>query len=174
MKQLEEFALDDSPVNQAVELVMAQLRTATDKGGIALCEDIDWGNHSLPADLPAIRVFDKIGFDIRSQQHHTQNYLVELRLLFYFHLPPEGTSKKKFHALRNNYIQQVMRSVEAPDADNPGGFEPDLSWWDFENPQTMNQDDDELARRERERFDTPENIHVTSLTLRLSTKYKKP
>lgn len=143
MPQLSQFALTESPINVAMDEIIATLAGAVDNAGNAVLKSVDRGFPILaPAndECPAIRVWEESVVGIRtSSQFYVRQYLVTLSLFVFLYQEVEDANGNPvdFQAQRNRLMKFIIEALQLPSSDgsSPNGLTPHWELWNFEEPE---------------------------------------
>lgn len=132
MAQLLALDLPETPINVAIDAIVAQLRGLVDRAGVPLFNDVDRAGDMLvepPADQPIVC---RLWHDSLSGASGTNNLFlpsweVIVSLYLYFRVPVDDIHQHGFQAHRERFCRHVLTALEHPTL-NAAGLAPTADW----------------------------------------------
>ena len=171
---LDHFQFVASPINTAVDAVIARLEALTDENGLKVFQSVEYGL-DIPTKTihdtatPAVRVWqDSDSSNMEASTFFVGHMESLLSIYVYLYAPPINNTYPDIQKKRTEIVKFLLRGLEYPD-DNSTGFTPANSWW-FKTPQRVEVDHTAPFRRVSSNIDVLPPWYVTRIDLRIEVK----
>jgi hypothetical protein len=143
IQAIQELDIPTSPVNVAIDEIIASLRIVKDLRGVDVYKAVErglteWQAAPKPHQVPCIDVvYADSKHLVPGVRQSTNRRKMDISLFLHFYaFAPEGQQAPDLQAMVENISRWTLKYLEYPEPNSSVGFIPS-NFWKFDNPQEM-------------------------------------